>query len=266
MKLLSHAAPDTASRVAADLFMKPRRYAAPERERALMEGATPFDVATSDGRIQAWRWGEGPAVILVHGWEGRGSQLAPLAQPLASRGLSIVTFDAPGHGASDGTRSSLPQFLAALQAVAGSTGELQGIAAHSFGCAAATLALREGLEARRVVYFAPPIDPSDYTGRFGEALGLTDAVVDRMRFRIEQRFRRKWSDYSLAALAPAMTARLLVVHDTTDRETYWSEGAALAEAWPGARMITTQGLGHRRILRDPELLEKAAGFMAEDRP
>jgi pimeloyl-ACP methyl ester carboxylesterase len=266
LKLLSHAAPETASRVAAELFMKPRRYAAPERERSLMEGATPFEVVTNDGTIQAWRWGEGPAVLLVHGWEGRGSQLAPLAQPLAGRGLSVVTFDAPGHGASDGTRSSLPQFLAALQAVAGSTGELHGIAAHSFGCAAATLALHEGLAARRVVYFAPPIDPVDYTGRFGEALGLTDAVVDRMRSRIEQRFRRKWSEYSLAAMAPAMTARLLVLHDTTDRETFWSEGAALTEAWPGARMITTQGLGHRRILRDPELLEQASSFLAEDRP
>ncbi|HEX7708934.1 MAG TPA: alpha/beta hydrolase [Thermoanaerobaculia bacterium] len=264
LRLLSHAAPDTASRVAADLFMKPRRFEAPERERSLMEGAHPFEVVTGDGRLQAWRWGEGPAVLLVHGWEGRGSQLAQLAQPLVSRGLSVVTFDAPGHGASDGSRSSLPQFLAALQAVAGATGGLHGIAAHSFGCAAATLALHEGLAARRVVYFAPPIDPSDYTGRFGETLGLTDAVVERMRLRIEKLFRRKWSDYSLAAMAPAMSARLLVIHDTTDRETYWSEGAALTEAWPGARMITTQGLGHRRILREPELLEKAASFLAEE--
>jgi hypothetical protein len=42
---------------------------------------------------------------------------------------------------------------------------------------------------------------------------------------------------------------ILVVHDRDDDDTYWTEGAALAEAWPGAQLLTTTGLGHRRILR-----------------
>lgn len=264
LRILSRTAPAVASRVAADLFMKPRRYARPEREQALLAGADAFEVRLSDSaRIRAWSWGSGPAVYLVHGWEGRGSQLSPFVRPLVERGFRVVTWDAPGHGASSGSRSSLPHFTWALRGVVDAAGEEpHAIVAHSLGCAAATLALRDGLAAKRLVFLAPPLEPADYTARFGDILELDPAIVERMKQRIEERFLRKWSDYSLAATAAQMTAPLLVIHDRGDQETYWSEGAALAGAWPGARLISTDGLGHRRILRDESVIEEATRFVA----
>ena len=261
MRVLSRTAPSVASRVAVDLFMKARRYRTPERELALLAGSTPFDVRLGDSTLKAWSWGEGPLVILVHGWEGRGSQLAAFVTPLVDAGHRVVTFDAPGHGASDGNRSSLPHFTYALRAVAAATAEPHAIIAHSLGCAATTLALRDGLPANRLVFLSPPLEPVDYTARFGEILDLDRAVVDGMRRRIEDRFLRKWSDYSLSLTAKEMTAPLLIVHDREDKETFWREGHALSEAWPGARMITTEGLGHRRILRDAKVIEDATRFV-----
>lgn len=263
MRVLSRTAPSVASRVAVDLFMKARRYRTPERELALLAGSTPFDVRLGDSTtIRAWSWGEGPLVILVHGWEGRGSQLAAFVAPLVEAGHRVVTFDAPGHGASDGNRSSLPHFTYALRAIAAATAEPHAIIAHSLGCAATTLALRDGLPASRLVFISPPLEPVDYTARFGEILDLDRAVVDGMRRRIEDRFLRKWSDYSLALTAKEMTAPLLIVHDREDKETFWREGHALSEAWPGARLITTEGLGHRRILRDAKVIEDATRFIS----
>lgn len=263
LRVLSHASPGVASRIAADLFMTPRRHRTPDRERALLAGATPFDVRLGDSTtIKAWSWGSGPVVLLVHGWEGRGSQLTPFVQPLVDAGHRVIAFDAPGHGASDGSRSSLPHFTYALRAVAAATAEPHAIVAHSLGCAATTLALRDGLTANRLVFLAPPLEPVDYTARFGEILALDTAIVDRMRLRIEERFLRKWSDYSLSLTAKEMTAPLLIIHDRQDRETFWSEGNALASLWPNARLITTDGLGHRRILREPALIQEAVAFIA----
>lgn len=264
LRILSRTAPGYASAAAADLFMKPRRYGTPKRELELMREATAFDVRVGyKSRVKAWRWGStGPAVILVHGWEGRGSQLAAFAKPLVDAGFRVVTFDAPAHGESDGARSSLPHFTWAVRRVAEEVGGVYAIIGHSLGCAAVTLALRDGLAAERIVFFAPPLDPADYTARFGEILGLTSDVIARMRLRIEERFLRKWSDYSLAETARAMTASLLVIHDRGDTDTFWSEGAALAAAWPGARLITTENLGHRRVLRDPALVETTVQFIA----
>jgi pimeloyl-ACP methyl ester carboxylesterase len=264
LRVLSHTAPRVATRIAADLFMKPRRFRTPPREEALLEGAERLRIPAGERTIiRAWRWGSGPVVILTHGWEGRGSQMAPFVAPLVAAGRTVVTFDAPGHGTSNGNRSSLPHFAWALRSVAAavSNNEPDAIIAHSLGCAATTLALREGLSAGRVVFISPPLNPADYTNRFGDILGLEAEIIDRMRMRIEERFLRKWSDYSLAGTARTMTAPLLVIHDRDDQDTLWSEGAALAEAWPGARMISTEGLGHRRILREPSVIEAAATFV-----
>ena len=262
--LLSRTTPNLAGRVAADLFMKPRRFKAPEREREVLAEATPFEVRLGlGGTIRAWRWGsEGPVVVLVHGWEGRGSQLAPFVRPLLGAGYSVVTFDAPGHGASPGKRSSLPHFAWALNAVVEATEPPHAILAHSLGCAAATLALRDGLTTQRLVYISPPLNPVDYTAQFGDMLGLTDAVVDRLRARIEERFARKWTVYSLAETARMMTTPLFVIHDRDDTETRYRGGAKLAELWQGARLMTTERLGHRRILREERVVGAAVEFIA----
>jgi pimeloyl-ACP methyl ester carboxylesterase len=262
LRVISRTSPRVASRIALDLFMTPRRFRAPERERTLLAEARPFEVVLGDSTtIRAWSWGEGPLVLLVHGWEGRGSQLSAFVPPLIADGYRVVAFDAPGHGASDGNRSSLPHFAYALRGVVDATAEPHAIIAHSLGCAAATLAVRDGLAARRLVFIAPPLEPVDYTVRFGEILDLDRAVIDGLQRRIEERFMRKWSDYSLSLMAKEMTAPLLVVHDREDRETFWTEGNALAEVWPGARLMTTTGLGHRRVLRDAAVIEEATRFV-----
>lgn len=263
MGVLSRTAPQFASRVAADLFMKPRRHATPQREREFLREATPFSVSLGFATtLQAWRWGSSdrPMVMLVHGWEGRGSQLAAFVPPLVASGYSVVAFDAPAHGGSTGSRSSLPHFAWAVRGVAAGVTP-HAIIAHSLGCAATTLALREGMRAGRVVFIAPPLNPSDYVMRFGDILGISGPVLERMKLRIEERFLRRWTDYALDVTARRMTAPLLIVHDRDDEETYHAEGAALAAAWPGAKMISTTGLGHRRVLRDDAVVDAVAKFI-----
>ena len=263
--VLEHLSTRAASRLAVELFRTPRRFRTPERERALLADATPFRIRTGvSTQIQAWSWGSGPLVLLAHGWEGRGSQMASFVRPLAEAGFRVVTFDAPGHGASTGRRSSLPHFAWALREVIEATAAPHAIIAHSLGCAAATLAMRDGLMVERAVFLSPPLSPADYTRQFGEMFGLSDSVVEGLRARIEERFLRKWDDYSLANTAPRMTAPLLVIHDREDVETPWTGGARLAELWPGARLMTTAGLGHRRVLREPATVEAATHFILEN--
>jgi pimeloyl-ACP methyl ester carboxylesterase len=271
-RLLSFVAPAAASALAIHLFRSPRRHATPPREREVMAGARPFEVrAGASTRLQCWSWEAGtsvrredaPLVILMHGWEGRGSQMAVFAAPLVKAGFRVVTFDAPAHGASTGRTSSLPHFTWALRAVASSQGTPHAIIAHSMGCASATLALRDGLDVKRLVFVAPPLDPSNYTRQFGEIFRLPESTIAGLRNRVEERFLRPWSDYSPAQSAPHMRARLLVVHDRDDVEVPYEGGATLAALWPHARLMTTQGLGHRRVLRDEAVLRETAAFIAD---
>jgi hypothetical protein len=53
----------------------------------------------------------------------------------------------------------------------------------------------------------------------------------------------------------------LIVHDRDDVSTSVTGGAAIAAAWPGACLYVTSGLGHRRLLRDPDVITEAVDFV-----
>lgn len=262
LRLISSVAPDTGSRLAAEMFMTPRRFRTPERERAYLAGATPFHIHLGvETRVHGWSWGDGPVVILSHGWEGRGSQMGAFVAPLVRAGFRVVAYDAPGHGASSGKRSSLPHFTWSLRGVVAKFGRPHAVIAHSFGCAATTLAIRDGLSVSRLAFLSPPINVGDYTRQFGMMFGLSDGLVDGLRRRIEERFARTWNDYSLRETAPGMSTPLLVVHDRHDDELDWGNAVELANLWPGAQLVTTEGLGHRRILRSEAVIETVKNFV-----
>jgi pimeloyl-ACP methyl ester carboxylesterase len=261
MPLAARLAPSLTARWAMERFCTPPRRPLTPRERAAIMTARPFAVEVGGRRLQAWIWGEGPAVLLAHGWGGRGAQLAAFAPSLIAAGRSVVTFDAPGHGASAGRRATLLDFRDALQGMAATVGPLSGIVAHSLGAAAATLALHEGLAVDRAVFLAPPADAVTYFRRFLGAVGLPSAVVPAMEAAFERRHRFQWRDLSVPHLAPALDTPLLVVHDGHDLEVPWEDGAAIAAAWPGAELAITTGLGHRKLVRDPAVVARVVTFL-----
>jgi len=105
-------------------------------------------------------------------------------------------------------------------------------------------------------------DPLPYTGTFAGRLGFGERVRARLVRRIERRVGLPLSAFGVPAMAATMaTPPLLLVHDRHDAETGWSDSEAIARAWPGARLVTTAGLGHRRILGDPAVVAEATGFV-----
>jgi pimeloyl-ACP methyl ester carboxylesterase len=261
-RALSVVAPALAARIAGRLFTTPPRARRPKAEIDLLATARARPMHVGARRIETWVWGTGPSVLLVHGWGGRGAQFGALVGPLVARGFSVVTFDAPGHGASDADTVTIPEITSAIRAVAESRGPLAAIVAHSVGATAAVRALWEGLDAGAVVLIGPAADLVTPALRFSETFGFSRDVRERMHRRIEERVGRPWSVFDAVELAPALMAPLLVIHDRGDAEIPWQHGAAIARAWRGAEMLMTEGLGHRRILRDPDVVATAIAFVA----
>jgi pimeloyl-ACP methyl ester carboxylesterase len=257
---LARIAPGATAAVAERLFFTPPRPHPSRGERALA-GAHRADVQVDGRRIAAWRWGEGPVVVLVHGWGGRAGQLTSFVEPLTSRGFAVVAFDAPGHGRSGRGLSSAPQFARALQAVARSQAGAHAIVAHSLGAAAVALALRDGLRVERVVFLGAAADPPAWVGAFARRLGLPDGVVDRLRARSERRLGISWSELHVPRLAASFEVPLLIVHDRDDREVAPEDATEIAAAWRGARVVETAGLGHNRPLRDAGVVRGVVEFV-----
>jgi pimeloyl-ACP methyl ester carboxylesterase len=261
-RALTAISPAAAAALAMAIFRKAPRHRDSDLERTALGRAERLRLSVEGRPLAAWRWGKGPAFLLVHGWGSRGSRLASFVGPLTGAGYSVVAFDAPGHGASAGRLSSLPQFIAAIETVAREVGPLAGMVAHSMGGAATTLAMSRGVRARRLVFLAPASDPAGYSERFADVLDLTPDVLARMKRSIERRFGQSWDDFDVLRAAAKMTAPLLVFHDREDRDVAWTDGQAIAAAWPGAELVSTSGLGHRRIVHDPNVVARAVTFLA----
>jgi alpha-beta hydrolase superfamily lysophospholipase len=131
---LTAVSPALASNAAGALFrMAPRHRTSEEEQRALASARHARLTTAAGDSISTWEWGDGPRVLLVHGWGSRGARLTTFLAPLLDAGFSVVTFDAPGHGASAGRLSSAPQFVRTIEAVAADYGPFQAAIAHSMG-------------------------------------------------------------------------------------------------------------------------------------
>jgi len=243
-------------------FTPPRMRALPS---PVLETGHRFFVETAGQRLAVWSWGDGPTAILLHGWGGRSDQLAAFVPPLLAAGFSVVAPDAPGHGDSTGGTSSVLAFAAALDAVAARVGPVDAFVGHSAGAAAGALAMHRGLHIRRAVFVSPVAALTDVVSRFAWQLGIPPWTADAMRRRSESRLGVPMSSLDVPTLARHATAPLLVFHDPADAEVPWHDAAAIAQAWPGARLVDTPGLGHNRILRDAQVVSQTVSFLTVGR-
>jgi pimeloyl-ACP methyl ester carboxylesterase len=207
----------------------------------------------------------GPVVLLLHGWGGHAGQMLALAQSLAGQGLRPVLVEMPAHGRSSGSVSNLPQFARAIEYVAARLQQqghsLRAVVAHSLAANAAAFAAGRGLPVERLVLLAPPASPRDYTRMFGHVFGLSEATRAAMQHRIETREGVLMPQFEPDAVGPRIRIPTLVIHDREDRINRFADGQAYAHAVRGAQLLATEGLGHRKMLKDAAVLGKVALFV-----
>jgi len=258
------------SRVMYRLWFATQRIPEPAREARLLAGAWRETINHDGGELAVMGWGEKPpselpAVVLVHGWSGRGAQLGRFAAPLVEAGFRVVAFDAPAHGRSSGDRTTIFRIASALGEVNRRCGPFVAAIGHSFGVPVIGLALAQGqLDCARVVAISPPLNARGLVEKFAAGIQAPDAVSKRFGALLEAGFGTDiWQRVSLEHIAPTLTAKALVIHDEGDNGVPWQEGARVAALWPGAEFVRTAGLGHLRILRDKGVIARAAAFLTE---
>lgn len=250
-------------RVAAAVVMQLFRRAGPRRPPRL--GPPPDAVehfVAGGSRVASYVWaGGGPTVVLVHGWNGTSGDLSAFIGPLRDTGRRVVAIDLPAHGRSSGRFSDLPGAASAVEAVLRREPNVEAVIAHSFGVPATVLGAERGVSVPRVVLISGPTHVEPYLQRFAQVLGISAAT----RAALQQRLRvllakAHVSSVDLTGIAPRLETRGLIIHDRSDREVPFLSAQALHRAWVGSELMATEGLGHRRLLADPAVVEKAVRF------
>src|SRR6185369_16489519 len=181
---------------------------------------------------------------------------------LLAEGFRVIAYDQPAHGMSEGKLTGLPDFAGALADVAAHHGGVQHVITHSLGGPALAIALSRGLQLESAVLVSPPSDLVGYSRQFARWYWMPEALRRAMQAAIEERFGLRWFEIEVPRLAPRLKTPALVIHDHQDSFVPWAQGAALARAWPGARLLSTVGLGHGRILESDITTRAAADFIA----
>jgi pimeloyl-ACP methyl ester carboxylesterase len=261
--------PELAGAWAERLFLTPPKAADCAASALDLIDAREGWVVHKGRHIMTWRWGaaDAPAVVLAHGWGGHAAQMRAFVFPLLSAGFRVVAYDQPAHGLSEGTLTGLPDFAEVLGEIAAHHGahhgQVRAVIGHSLGATAAALAHAwHRLDLDRVVLISPPSDLVGYSRRFARWHWMPEPLRRAMQGAIEERYGIRWEELELARVAPRLAASALVIHDRDDRMVPWKQGAAVAQHWRGARLVTTQGLGHQRILQDEAVVAAAADFIA----
>lgn len=255
--------PNAAGYLALRLFTSPKRYKRPKWELEIMESGEAFFLRSG---LAAHRWGtkNKPTVLLVHGWEGRGTQLARLVEPLVKIGYRVVAIDGPAHGDSPGKRTNIRMYSEALRDASeelSETGQVEAVVAHSFGAGATVIALKKGMNLPKVVLVASPSDLNWVIDDYCRMIGLKGKSEDAFRKHLKDWTGFSPEDVNIASLAPKISTPALVIHDLKDFVVPFSHAERLVEGWTNARLVTLSGAGHRRILKSPKFIDATVDFI-----
>lgn len=266
-------APRLAGKGAFALFRRPigrakvRRVDQPVSELAVREQLT-----VAGRRVTTYRWGEGPRpVLLVHGWASRALRFGALVTELRERGHTVIAFDAPGHGESEGTSTTIVEYRDIIRELQDQYGVFGAMVGYSFGSLSSFFAVREGVKTEALVGIAG-VSRFDHlvTGFLGE-LGVTGRLEGDMRRRVERELFPGepdiWNRFA-APHAPEQVAveRILLAHDETDPRAQLFQAQETAEAYgPRAELFVTKGYGHHRIITAPKVVARVSDFLDEAR-
>jgi pimeloyl-ACP methyl ester carboxylesterase len=255
--------PEIMGRWAYRLWFRTRQFPEAAAGKRAVASAVRETLLVDDIPIAIYKWGEGPVVIFVHGWSGRGSQVSAFVEPLNRAGYQVIALDAPGHGESPGDRTNILECAVVLQAVNKTCGPLYAAVTHSFGGMVLAYAMKQGMQVERAVCISAPANVEFLVDVFAKTLTMHKSVVAVMWRRLGQRFGGNFTEQvSTVNNVKELNVPALVIHDEDDVGVPWQQGQMIADAWPDAQFLKTKGLGHGRILRDAQTIQAAVDFIS----
>ena len=264
-RILTTISPFLASRFAARLFLSPFRYKLPEREKEMDEESIQKEVMvpSMNRSIITYEYGKSEKkVLLVHGWSGRGTQLAKIAEALKEQGYMCVSFDAPGHGKAEGKMSMMPFFIKAVHHLDEQYGPFDAVIGHSLGGMSSLRAIREGMKTDKLVIIGTANNISEITRHFAQNMKMNNKVARKMKTYLDNRFNEDMDVLSGGESAKYVKTPTLVIHDEEDVDVKVNSAHEIHEELENSELLITSGLGHRRILGNKEVINKITTFIA----
>jgi pimeloyl-ACP methyl ester carboxylesterase len=250
-------APGMTQRLLQRFFSTPLAYNTSAAEAACLDRGVPFQVPVNGNQVKAWKWGRGPGVLMLHGWNGRGIQFQAFVEPLVAAGYTAIAPDGPAHGESGGRYTNYFDFSdTARTFLAPGLGlDIRAVVGHSFGAAALINALAKDRHDVPAFFISPVLRLRELFVGAARQFGVSAKITEQMIEAFEAQYGYSLTDDNPIRLLEQLSVPILIAHDTDDHTISINDSMQQAQAYDTVDLLATRGLGHRRILSDPAVIQ-----------
>lgn len=281
-----HVIPRLSGRAAFELFCRtPNVKALSDGERRAVERAANFmaearhhRLKTRTGCVTVHEFRPEPGrgargtVLVIHGWRSRTEYMRALIEGFREAGYKVISLDLPGHGQSQGRHLNMVNAVDAARVAGEWFGPFVAAVGHSFGGAIAANAVAASvkgmppLAAEKLVLIAAPSSLPAIFDDFSRLLNVGPRSRAAMADRVKHLSGRPLSEFTGDRQLAAAPVPTLIIHAPDDREVHADHAKRYAGAGDHVRLHWAEGLGHRRILADKNVVARAVGFVTERQP
>ena len=263
-KFLEAISPKLAILFAAKLFVTPIKYKIPKRELHMEQKSiqSKLFVLSLKKNIVVYNYGKSDKkILLVHGWSGRGTQLVKIADEMLDLGYSTISFDAPAHGKSEGKTTIMTEFIASILEIEKQFGPFEFAIGHSLGGMSILNAIKQNLNVKKAVIIGSGDIIQDIIDDFIQKLQLKPTIGLLLKKYFEEKFKEPMENYAASFSAKSITIPVLIIHDKDDDDVAIKAAHNIHKNLKNSTLMITEGLGHRKILGDTEVLKSIKKFI-----
>ncbi len=224
-------------------------------------------VATAMGDVHLYKFGQGERNILItHGWADTAGSLYYLIKNYIDKGFTVWTFDHIGHGLSDGNYSHLFGFIDGLNSVLKRLTdldiEIEALIGHSMGCAAIMNLNKDLIEDKKIVFLAAPIKFFESMFEKMESVGIAKRILRGLLEDVSVEYEKNWRELHpfLHESKVGSLNEVLFIHDVNDKDCPYLHVKEYTDRI-NVPLMTTEGLGHRKVLRDNNVIKQMNDFI-----
>ncbi len=260
--------PKRAAKIAYRIFSTPRTRAKHRVSDEILESARLFEVLYGKQILKGYEWGKGEkTILLVHGWESRGTAMRSFVRSLTAAGFRVVAMDGPAHGNSDGKSTNLPDFAGAVRAFINQIGDVHGIITHSFGGASTMYTLGTldtSISVEKLVLTGVPNSINLVWMNTVKMLNLPNEVAKNFKKILEGKVKASMEVVDSAEMKNRMNVgEVLIVHDIEDAVVPFSEGEKNYQDIKNSNLLEVNNYGHYRMLKNPDVVRAVTDFVLE---
>lgn len=260
VKIVEKFNPTLAGKLSFRMFCRTKLALPRSIEMNIMNKSQREFITINDLKVTTYQWGNSDKVILLlHGWESRASRFYAFIKELMENGYQVISFDAPGHGESEGKSTNILENYAIIKQLQDKYGSFDSIIAHSIGVLNAFFALKQDIRTKSVIAISGVSDFSYLYEKYASFLGINQKTRGHFKKCIERFFYQIndiWTHFSAHCEPEKLLSHICIIHDKDDKDVTITQSELLYSAYnTKANMHVTSNLGHLRILSDPNVIK-----------